>query len=224
MTHEHRHEHSHGDDQPSTPYTREFWDDRYRESQRIWSGNPNQRLVEQVEGLAPGDPAGSALDVGCGEGADAVWLAGQGWRTTAVDVSEVALERTRTHAAEAGVEVATAPYDVLAGDPLPGGPYDLIVSHFLHLPTDLRHAAYAHMAAAVAPGGRLLIVGHHPADHESGVRRPHGEGLMFTAAEVVGCFDPDGWEVEVAAEPQRTQQTPDGPMQVTDTVVRLRRI
>lgn len=214
----HRHEHEQTE-QPFAPHTREFWDHRYGESQRVWSGNPNQRLVEQVAGLTPG----TALDVGCGEGADAVWLASQGWATTGVDVSVVALERTVAHAAEAGVQVATAPYDVLAGEPLPGGPYDLVTSHFLHLPAELRHAAYAHMADAVAPGGRLLIVGHHPADHESGVRRPHGEGLMFTAAEVVGCFAADDWETEVAAEPRRVQQTPDGPLEVTDTVVRLRR-
>ena len=81
----------------------------------------------------------------------------------------------------------------------------------------------AEAARVLRPSGRLLIVGHHPADHESGVRRPHGEGLMFTAAEVVGCFDAQQWLVEVATEPQRDQQTPDGPMRVTDTVVRLRR-
>ena len=221
--HEHQHEHRPDDQDGPAPHTREFWDARYGGSDRVWSGNPNRRLVEQVADLEPG----RAVDVGCGEGADAVWLAGRGWVTTGLDVSAVALERTAAHAAEAGLEVATALYDAQDAEALPGGPYDLVASHFLHLPLELRRLAYRHMAAAVAPGGRLLIVGHHPADHESGARRPHGPGLMFSADDVLGLLGEvegfDTWTVEVAEEPQRVQETPEGPLPVTDTVVRVRR-
>lgn len=86
-------------DSTPTPTDAELWDERYRESTRIWSGNPNTALVREVEGLTPG----RALDLGCGEGADAVWLARWGWRVTATDISRVALERAAEHAAEAGV-------------------------------------------------------------------------------------------------------------------------
>ncbi len=79
-------------------FTQEFWDERYAGSNRVWSGKPNQRLVEQVAGLTPG----RAVDVGCGEGADVVWLAQQGWLATGVDVSQVALDRAAQHAEEAG--------------------------------------------------------------------------------------------------------------------------
>lgn len=83
----------------STKSDAELWDERYRESHRIWSGKPNAALVREVEGLAPG----RALDLGCGEGADAVWLAREGWQVTATDISRVALDRAAEHAADAGV-------------------------------------------------------------------------------------------------------------------------
>lgn len=200
------------------PFSRALWDRRYAAS-TVWSGRPNRRLVEQVADLTPG----RALDVGCGEGADVVWLAAHGWETTGVDVSLVALERTAEHAAAEGVEVRTLPWDALSGEPLPGGPYDLVVSHFLHLPEELRAPAYAAMAAALAPGGRLLIVAHHPQDVAAGVRRPPVE-LLVTPDDVVGVLqglDVD-WEVEVAAEAPREQEVDGVPVAVVDTVVRAR--
>lgn len=93
---EHSHHGDHGD-LSTIQFTQEFWDDRYRSAGRLWSGQPNPQLVAQTAGLTPGD----ALDAGCGEGADAIWLARRGWNVTAVDVSAVALERA---AASAGVE------------------------------------------------------------------------------------------------------------------------
>lgn len=201
------------------PFSRAHWDRRYASS-RVWSGRPNRRLVEQVADLTPG----RAVDVGCGEGADAVWLAARGWRATGVDVSLVALERTAEHAATAGVEVRTLPWDALAGEPVPGGPYDLVASHFLHLPEELRGPAYAAMAHAVAPGGRLLVVAHHPQDVAAGVRRPPIE-LLVTPDDVVDLLPGLGtdWEVEVAAEERRDQDVDGVPVAVVDTVVRARR-
>ena len=146
----------------------------------MWSGKPNQRLVEQVAGLAPG----RALDVGCGEGADVVWLAKQGWEVTGVDVSQVALDRAAQHAADEGVADRTAwlRVDLVGardrGRPLPGG-MDLVTSHYMHAPQDVFDATYAAMAAAVRPGGTLLVVGHHPDDaaHRAPQRAAHPPAL-----------------------------------------------
>lgn len=141
----------------NAPSDAEMWDDRYRESHRIWSGKPNTVLVREVEDLAPG----RALDLGCGEGADAVWLAGRGWQVTATDISRVALGRAAEHAAEAGVadRVDWQFHDL--GATFPEGAYDLVSAQFLHSMGDLPRERILHRAArAVAPGGVLLIVGH----------------------------------------------------------------
>src|SRR4051794_25845689 len=104
----------------------EQWDDRYAESHRIWSGNPNVALVAEIAGLPPG----RALDLGCGEGADAVWLARQGWQVTAADISPVALVRAAEHAADAGVTVDFQHHDL--SQTFPDGTYDLVSAQFLH--------------------------------------------------------------------------------------------
>src|SRR6202008_569344 len=113
-------------------FTEAFWDERYRSRGRLWSGEPNQRLVEEITGLAPG----RALDLGCGEGGDAVWLARQGWHVTAVDVSGVALSRTSRAAEEAGVadRVAVVRHDLSRS--FPTGTFDLVTTHFLHSPEE----------------------------------------------------------------------------------------
>jgi SAM-dependent methyltransferase len=202
-------------------FTQETWDARYAESDRIWSGRPNPRLVEQVTGLPPGD----ALDVGAGEGADAVWLASAGWRVTALDVSEVALERTVEHARTAGVadRVATLHHDLMGGTPLPGD-YDLVSVQFMHPPTERFAEIHQLLGAAVRPGGSLLVVGHHPDDLATGLRSGHGHPeLLFTPDRVVAALPSDDWHVKVAEPQTRSVTGPDGPVLVTDTVVRAAR-
>lgn len=217
--HEHHEHHEHHDhEDPATLFTQETWDARYAESERVWSGRPNQRLVEQVAGLTPG----SAADVGCGEGADAVWLAEHGWDVTALDVSEVALSRAREHAEEAGVaaRVRILHHDLVGGGgPLPGR-YDLVSVFFFHVLPEAFDGIYRGLADAVAPGGTLLVVGHHPEDHESGVRRPHGGQLLFTPDQVVALLDPEEWTVVTQDDPQRVMATADGEITVRDSVVR----
>lgn len=135
----------------------EYWDERYGGTERIWSGRPNVALVREVTGLAPG----TALDLGCGEGGDAIWLAGQGWRVVGTDVSRRALERAAGHAERAGVadRVEWRRHD-LAVD-FPAGRFDLVSAHFLHSPVEMpREEILRSAAAAVAPGGVLLVVGH----------------------------------------------------------------
>lgn len=228
--HRHHHAHDHSDDQSHETLrealTAGFWDERYGGSDRVWSGRPNQRLVEQVADLEPG----TALDVACGEGGDAIWLAKQGWRVTAVDVSQVALAKVAAHAEQEGVDdrLRLGFYDALA-DPRPAGrhTFDLVTVSFLHVPVDDFGAIYRGIAAAVAPGGRLLVTAHHPEDVTTGARHDHGPGLLFEPDRVLATLDADQpgsvWEVEVADTPDRVQETVDGPLAVRDTVVRLRR-
>ena len=203
-----------------------FWDERYAGSDRVWSGRPNQRLVEQSADLVPG----KALDVACGEGGDAIWLAKQGWRVTAVDVSEVALAKVAEHAEHEGVadRLKLGLYDAL-DDPRPAGRhrFDLVTVSFLHVPVEDFAPIYRGIADAVAPGGRLLVTAHHPHDVASGARHDHGPGLLFEPDRVLtalGAAEPGSpWTVEVADTPERVQETADGPLAVRDTVVRLRR-
>ncbi|MQW75859.1 methyltransferase domain-containing protein [Nocardioides sp. dk4132] len=198
-------------------WSAEFWDERYAASHRIWSGQPNARLVEHAAGLAPG----TALDVGCGEGADAVWLARRGWQVTGVDVSAVALERAAQHAAEAeGVteRCTWRQVDLLAADEVPAA--DLVSVHFLHLPEQHFAQVYAVLAAAVRPGGTLLVGAHHPADAAAGLRNPELGRLLFAPEQVTALLDPADWDVRVADAPTRRVRDAAGREAVaTDTVV-----
>ncbi|MEV7543448.1 class I SAM-dependent methyltransferase [Streptomyces sp. NPDC089915] len=199
----------------------EFWDSRYRESERIWSGRPNSVLVREASDLSPG----RALDLGCGEGADAVWLAGRGWRVTGTDISPVALERAAGHAAEAGLadRIAFERHDL--GESFPAGEFDLVAACFLHSPGEMpRERILRTAAAAVAPGGVLLVAGHGgPAP---GAENPHPE-LHFPAPEEVLAgleLAEDGWEVLVCAEHERVGAEADRPGHGYDNTLKLRRL
>ncbi|WNI22254.1 bifunctional NAD(P)/FAD-dependent oxidoreductase/class I SAM-dependent methyltransferase [Streptomyces sp. ITFR-16] len=198
----------------------EAWDARYRESDRIWSGNPNTVLVREVEGLKPG----RALDLGCGEGADAVWLARWGWQVTATDISRVALERAAEHAADAGVSdrIDWQFHDL--GISFPEGEFDLVSAQFLHSMSELpRERILRRAAGAVAPGGVLLVVGHagFPAwDHD------HQDMKLPTPDEVLASLVlPEGeWEVLLSEEHERVQNDPDGnPTTRRDNALKVRR-
>ena len=198
-----------------------FWDARYASRERIWSGEPNSQLVAEAESLPPG----RALDAGSGEGADALWLAGRGWRVTAVDVSRVALERAAAHTAEHGEEVASRiaweQGDVRTWSPRPAA-YDLVSVQFLHPPADVRPQVVGRLAAAVAPGGVLLYVGHDESDRDV-VPRGHPE-LMPEASEIARLLDRGAWDVEVAEARSRPGTHPDGgAVTLHDAVVRARR-
>ncbi|TXS15100.1 MULTISPECIES: SAM-dependent methyltransferase [unclassified Streptomyces] len=205
----------------STRTDAEMWDDRYRESDRIWSGNPNVILVREVEGLTPG----RALDLGCGEGADAVWLARFGWKVTATDISRVALERAAVHAADAGVadRIDWQWHDL--GASFPEGEYDLVSAQFLHSMGDLpRERILRQAASVVAPGGVLLVVGHagFPSwEHD------HPDMELPTTDEVLASLElPEGeWEVLLSEEHERIQNDPEGnPTTRTDNALKLRRV
>jgi thioredoxin reductase len=199
------------------------WNERYRAKPAIWSGRPNQQLVAEAAGLTPG----RALDVGSGEGADAIWLAERGWQVTAADISATAIERGAARAAAAGPDIAGKINWVhadLREASLPGGPYDLVSSHFMHLPGVAREDLFARLAAAVAAGGTLLIVGHHPSDLRTVAHRMHFPDMMYTAEEVAASLDPAAWEVLAADTRPRTAADPDGrEVSIRDAVLVARR-
>jgi 2-polyprenyl-3-methyl-5-hydroxy-6-metoxy-1,4-benzoquinol methylase len=181
----------------SEEFDQPFWDDLYGSRPALWSGDPNHHLVAEVEGLAPG----AALDVGAGEGGDAIWLARRGWRVTAVDISTVALERAANHAAQAGADVADRiewlHHDVTEWEPLQGR-YDLVSAHFFHLPPAPRLVLLGRMALAVAPGGTLLVVGHQLNEHSH-----VPDEYFFTGEEVAGHLDPEHWDIVTNAIAER---------------------
>lgn len=201
----------------------EFWNDRYRSGDRIWSGRPNRHLVAETEGLPPG----RALDVGSGEGADALWLAERGWRVTAVDISSVALDRAAAHAEERGAEIAERIVwqraDVTAWAPQVSA-YELVTAQFMHLYPNPRALLLSALAAAVAPGGELLVVAHHRKDLDAGVPRPNVPELFYEGDAVTAALAEGHWDVLVD-EVRDAEQTIDGTTYtVHDVVVRARRL
>ncbi|HEY8702654.1 MAG TPA: class I SAM-dependent methyltransferase [Arthrobacter sp.] len=209
------------------------WDERYRSKPRIWSGKPNPQLVREAAGLHPG----KALDLGCGEGADAIWLAQQGWTVTAVDVSTVALERAATHE-----KTALDRASVHAGEGAipsrihweqrdleewrPEGEFDLVSSQFLHSPSLPWQGPLRAAAAAVKPGGTLLIVGHHP-DRLPPWGLLTAPEMLYTPAQLVQelGLDSPQWQVEVQTTRDRLATGPDGQEAfMADTVVRATRL
>ncbi len=200
----------------------EFWDTLYGTSDRVWSGNPNAVLVREVTGLTPG----RALDLGCAEGADAIWLARRGWRVTATDISRIALERAAGNAATAGVSdrIDWQRHDL--GTSFPAGTFDLVSAQFLHSYFDLpRDQILRNAAAAVAPGGVLLVVGHagHPSwdhDHDPCVHFPTPEEVLSGLDLAAGQ-----WEVLLSDVHQRETTAPDGqPATRMDNTLELRRL
>ncbi len=199
------------------------WEERYGSADRIWSGRPNPQLVTEVTDLPPG----TALDVGSGEGADAIWLASRGWRVTAVDFATNALRRAAAHAQAEGAETAARiewlHADLRVWSPPEGG-FDLVSAQYMHLPPAERRDLFARLAAAVAPGGTLLIVGHDISDLETGVHRPDMPEMFFTADEVAGSLDSARWEIVTAeARPRPGHQHEGVHITVHDATVTARR-
>lgn len=201
-------------------FGRAAWEDRYRaHPSSIWSGNPNAVLVAETADLPPG----RALDVGCGEGADALHLAERGWQVEAVDISTVALERAAEHAATRGLQVRWVHTDLMV-DPPDEGAFDLVTAHFMQLPEAERRSLYARLADAVAPGGTLLLVGHHPSDMHTAMHRPDLPDMFFTAEQVAADLTPGQWEVVTAEARPRPTTDPEGqPCTIHDTVLVARR-
>ena len=152
------------------------WNDRYGTAEFIWKTEPNQFLPPEVTGLSPG----RALDLACGEGRNAVWLASQGWETTGVDFSDIGLEKAAGLAEANNVVIEWICADATTWRPEPH--FDLVVVFYLHLPAHQRSAAFGAAAQALAPGGTVLIVGHLT----DGVGGPQDPAVLYTPDDVVG--------------------------------------
>ncbi|WFE40009.1 class I SAM-dependent methyltransferase [Micromonospora sp. WMMD998] len=190
------------------------WNERYANaSGLVWSAEPNRFVVESVAGLSPG----SALDMAAGEGRNAVWLAGQGWRVNAVDFSTVAVERGRELAAARGVAVDWRIADVTAYRPVPGS-YDLVLISYLHLPAADFAGVLAAARSALRPGGTLVVVGHDLANLDGGTGGPQDPSVLLTPEAVVDGLA--GLRIRRAETARRPVPTTDGgTVDALDTVV-----
>ncbi|RFA16946.1 hypothetical protein B7R22_01155 [Subtercola boreus] len=194
------------------------WDERYSGPDQLWSGAPNGTLLAETEGLA----VGTVLDVGCGEGADALWLAEQGWRVTALDVSRVALERAEAEGHRRGVDVHWLHSGLVEAD-LPARSFDLVSAQYPALFRTPGNVAEHALLEAVAPGGTLLVV-HHPAPtlEEAEAHGFHPDDYVGPA-NVAALLD-DSWAIEVDEVRPRHVATGAGSHHTHDVVLRARRL
>lgn len=193
---------------------REDWNRRYAEKELLWSASPSRFLVEEVERLPPG----RALDLACGEGRNAIWLAARGWQVTAVDFSEVAIERAAARAAHDGVELDLVCADLLAYEPEERA-FDLVLVFYLQLPAHERRLVLARAAGALAPGGTLLLVGHDRTNLEAGIGGPSDPRVLYTPEEIAAELP--GLEVERAERVLREVEGAE--RRAIDALVRARR-
>jgi SAM-dependent methyltransferase len=192
------------------------WDERYAGNELVWSAEPNRFLVAETEPLPPG----RALDLACGEGRNAVWLAERGWDVTGVDFSNVGLDKARRLAGGRGVSVHWELADVTEYTPARES-FGLVIVMYLHLPEAARRVAFRHAAVAVAPGGTLLVVGHDITNPSVGWGGPRDSAVLYGPDDVVA--DLDGLETVKAERVRRPVETDDGEKIAIDVLVRAMR-
>ena len=197
------------------------WEEHYSAKPQVWSGRVNSQLAA----IAPHLSGGRALDVGCGEGGDAIWLAEHGWTVVGVDVSHTALARARAAAAERGVagHIEFAQYDLTSS--FPEGSFDLVSACFLHSTVAMDRAAILRRAAAaVAPGGALLIVDHAAAPPWA--TKMHDHAFPGPQDVLAGLdLDDTRWLAQRVEAVTRSASAPDGAaVTLVDNVMWLRRI
>lgn len=192
-----------GHDAVPDTFDKDYWDQHWQEDRHgatvaLAASPPNPHLVREVGSLDPG----TALDAGCGAGAEAIWLASRGWRVTGADIAEQALDRAAQRAALTGVadRVQWVQADLSGWEP--GATYDLVTTHYAH-PAMPQLEFYERVASWVAPTGTLLIVGHlHHGRGHGGAEPPVSASV--TAANITARLDPTVWEVKTAEESHRT--------------------
>jgi SAM-dependent methyltransferase len=193
---------------------RDAWNRRYAEPEIALEARPNRTLVAEVAGLPPG----RALDLACGAGRNAVWLAEQGWEVTGVDWAETGLARARELAAERRVRVAWIAADLLEWEP-PAGAFDLVILFYLQVPAADRRVVLRRAAEALAPGGTFLLVAHDLRNLSEGVGGPSKASVLYTPEDVVA--DLPGLEIERAERIYRGVEGEHRP--AIDALVRARR-
>ncbi len=194
------------------------WDRRYEGSELVWTAEPNRFLVAETEALAPG----RALDLACGEGRNAVWLAERGWQAAGVDFSEVGLRKARELAGARGVRVEWVAADLIDYRPDPKA-FDLVIVFYLQVPAADRRAILQAAVDAVAPGGTLLVVAHDSSNLQHGHGGPQDPARLYTADDVVTDIGGSGLHIERAERVERPVQTPDGERIALDALLRARR-
>ena len=199
---------------------RHAWDERYGTSDLVWSATPNQFLEAEVTGLA----SGRALDVACGEGRNALWLATKGWKVTAVDFSAEGIATGRRRAEEIGVSVDWVVADVVEWEPEPGA-FDLVAIAYLQLPEEPLRTVLGHAARALARRGTLIAVGHDRSNLIDGYGGPQYPDVLWTVEEIEQGIGAGGVDVSVekAEVVDRRVTTDDGERVALDTLVRVSR-
>ena len=194
---------------------REDWDARYASVENLWAARPNRFLVAEVGELRPG----RALDLACGEGQNAIWLASLGWDVVGVDFSEVAIAKAQARAERDGVDVEFVCGDLVAYMP-EAGAFDLVLVLYLHIPAEQRRAVLERAAAALAPGGTFVFVGHDLTNLTDGVGGPSDPQILCTPEEIAAELP--GLEIEKA---ERVLRDVDGEERdAIDALVRARRL
>jgi SAM-dependent methyltransferase len=193
---------------------REDWDAKYAAVENLWAARPNRFLVAEVGDLEPG----RALDLACGEGQNAIWLATLGWDVTGVDFSEVAIAKARARAERDALTVEFVCADLAEYEPERSA-YGLVIVLYLHIASSQRGAVHARASAALAPGGTFLLVGHDVANSTHGVGGPSDPDLLYTADEIAAELP--GLEIVKATTVLRDVQGED--RDAIDTLVRARR-
>lgn len=192
------------------------WNHRYAGDELLWTARPNRFLVEEIESLTPG----RALDLACGEGRNAVWLAEQGWQVTGVDFADVALEKARLLAEQRGLQAEWIHADLLEYEPEPDA-YGLVIAFYLQIPPERLRPILARAAKAVAPGGTFLLVAHDSSNLTHGYGGPRDPDVLYTAEDVVAALV--GLEIERAERVVRTIETDEGVREAIDALIRARR-
>jgi SAM-dependent methyltransferase len=193
---------------------REDWDERYASVENLWAVKPNRFLVAEVAEL----PAGHALDLACGEGQNAIWLATLGWDVVGVDYSEVAITKARARARRDGVRVDFRCDDLVSYVPEEGA-FDLVLILYLHIPLADRRGVLHRAATAVAPGGTFLLVGHDSKNLTEGVGGPSDPTILHTPEDI--ARELSGLEIEKA---ERVLRAVGGEERAAiDSLVRARR-
>jgi SAM-dependent methyltransferase len=184
---------------------RDAWNARYSAAELVWGAAPNRFLEAELGDLPPG---GRALDLACGQGRNAIWLAARGWEVTAVDYSDAAIDRARRLAASERVEVEWICADVTGYEPAAGA-FRLVVILYLQIPGEERRRVLEHAASALAPGGRLLVIGHARRNLTQGTGGPRDPDLLLDPEEVAAEIAELGLRVERAEHLRRPVEIPE---------------